>query len=172
MKCWVLEYCTSRNIRHCWSLISSFSSKELLDKFRCRTNVDLSRFSIYSYDPWTKFTTGRTPFLWSWTRSLTDDMFCLCSSYWYTAAVMLLGWKVIHHSLVLRSVYSCKAVLESGTHQPGRGQSGVDVSIHLDLYLPEPVFGTFGWQARWQEYIPPRSVQFQSGFATAELPIT
>ena len=50
---------------------------------KCRTNVDLSSFSVHSYDPWTEFTTGQTPFLWSWSKLLTDEIihkFCLYSS--------------------------------------------------------------------------------------------
>ena len=63
-----------------WNLISSFSSKELLDEIKRRTNVDSPSFSTHSYDPWTKFSTGRTPFLWSWTKVLTDEISCLYST--------------------------------------------------------------------------------------------
>ena len=36
--------------------------------------------TVHSYDPWTKFSTTRTPFLWSLTHLLTDEMFCMYSN--------------------------------------------------------------------------------------------
>ena len=104
-----------------WNLILSFSSKELLDYFKCRTNVDLSSFSMHSYDPWTKFTTERTPFLWSWTKLLTDEFFYLYSR-----------WRVLAmHKGVTRCIPSCPVYPYIGS----RSRDDAYIPAHLQMRL-------------------------------------
>ena len=64
-------------------------------------NVDLSSFSVHSYNPWTEFTTGRTPFLWSWTKLLSDGMFLPVK---YLLGLTTVTGQSIQHSCLLRVV--------------------------------------------------------------------